>query len=78
MGGAAGRDQPALMPVTRMTNAAIDHVAFAMEETRADALRYASADLLAYRAEAPDSLVERQTQLWSRSLPGPKRNTAFA
>ncbi len=48
------------MPLTRLLNAAIDGVAGAMAETRADILRYASSDLLCYRAETPQALVARQ------------------
>jgi len=51
---------PADMPLTRLMNSAIDGVAHTMAETRADILRYAGADLLCYRPEAPDALVARQ------------------
>ncbi len=48
------------MPLTRLLNAAIDGVAGAMAETRAEIARYAGSDLLCYRAEAPEALVARQ------------------
>ncbi len=51
---------PADMPITRLLNSAIDGVAQAMDETRAEILRYAGADLLCYRAEEPERLAERQ------------------
>jgi chaperone required for assembly of F1-ATPase len=51
---------PADMPLTRLLNSAIDGVADTMAETRADILGYAGSDLLCYRAEEPDTLVERQ------------------
>ena len=51
---------PADMPLTRLLNSAIDGVAGAMEETRAEILRYAGSDLLCYRAETPEGLAERQ------------------
>ena len=51
---------PADMPITRLLNSAIDGVARAMDETRAEILRYAGADLLCYRAEEPERLAERQ------------------
>lgn len=51
---------PADMPITRLLNTAIDGVAHTMEETRADIARYAGSDLLCYRAEAPETLAERQ------------------
>jgi chaperone required for assembly of F1-ATPase len=51
---------PAEMPLTRLLNSAIDGVARTMDETRADIARYAGSDLVCYRAEAPESLAERQ------------------
>ncbi len=51
---------PADMPLTRLLNSAIDGVAKAMDETRAEIVRYAGSDLLCYRAESPEALAERQ------------------
>ncbi len=51
---------PSDMPLTRLINSAVDGVAEAMEETRAEIVRYAGSDLLCYRAEAPESLAGRQ------------------
>jgi chaperone required for assembly of F1-ATPase len=51
---------PATMPATRIANSAIDGVARAMPETRAELARYAGSDLLFYRAGAPDRLVAAQ------------------
>ena len=48
---------PAAMPLTRLANSAIDGVAAAIEATRAEIAGYAGADLLCYRAEAPEALV---------------------
>ena len=59
---------PADMPLTRLLNSAIDGVAHTMAETRADLLRYAGADLLCYRAEEPDTLVERQAHAFDPVL----------
>lgn len=59
---------PATMPVTRIAHAAIDHVAAAMEEVRADILKYAASDLVCYRAADPQALVERQAHLWDPVL----------
>ncbi len=56
---------PAAMPATRIVNAAIDHVAFAMDEVRADLCRYAGSDLICYRASEPARLAELQQQHWS-------------
>ncbi len=55
-----GTIDPADMPITRLLNSAIDGVARTMEETRADIARYAGSDLFCYRAEAPETLAERQ------------------
>jgi len=59
---------PADMPLTRLMNSAIDGVAHTMAETRADILRYAGADFLCYRAEAPDTLVARQAHAFDPVL----------
>ncbi len=44
---------PATMPATRIVHAALDHVAQAMGEVRADILKYAASDLVCYRAAIP-------------------------
>ncbi|HZZ25346.1 MAG TPA: ATP12 family protein [Roseiarcus sp.] len=59
---------PAEMPLTRLLNSAIDGVAHTMAETRADILRYAGSDLLCYRAEEPEALVERQAHAFDPIL----------
>ena len=56
------------MPLTRLLNSAIDGVARTMEETRAEIVRYAGSDLLCYRAEAPETLAERQRQAFDPVL----------
>lgn len=55
---------PARMPLTRLANAAIDGVAREREAVAAEIVKYAASDLVCYRAEYPDRLVERQTALW--------------
>ena len=52
--------EPGDMPLTRLLNAAIDGVAQRMEETRAEIAAYAGSDLLCYRADAPQTLAERE------------------
>ncbi len=52
---------PAAMPLTRLSACALDGVAAAMEETRAEIAGYAGSDSLCYRAEAPDALVAAET-----------------
>ncbi len=59
---------PATMPVTRVLHAAIDHVADAMGDVRADIVKYAGSDLVCYRAPEPERLVERQSALWDPVL----------
>lgn len=59
---------PVHMPVTRILHAAIDHVAQAMDEVRADILKYAGTDLVCYRADDPDRLVALQAQHWDPVL----------
>lgn len=55
---------PAAMPMTRLVNTAIDGVAETMEAVAQDAARFAESDLLCYRAEDPEGLVARQTEVW--------------
>ena len=40
----------------------------AQEEVFEDILRYAGSDLICYRAEAPEALVERESELWDPYL----------
>jgi chaperone required for assembly of F1-ATPase len=59
---------PRSMPLTGLANAAIDRVApdpAAFARTLAE---YGESDLLCYRAEGPQSLVERQHRLWDGLL----------
>jgi chaperone required for assembly of F1-ATPase len=46
----------------------IDAVADAMEPVADEVVQYLGADLLCYRAEAPDGLVESQTRHWDPVL----------
>ncbi|HEX5934774.1 MAG TPA: ATP12 family chaperone protein [Pseudorhizobium sp.] len=55
---------PATMPVTKLVNTAIDGVAAEPQAVFEDILRFASSDLLCYRADAPEELVGRQTDRW--------------
>ena len=58
------RIDPFTMPVTRIVNAAIDRVAGEMAGVRAEIGKYARTDLVCYRAEAPQSLVDVQAAAW--------------
>lgn len=55
---------PARMPATRLANTAIDGIAHDPQAVLEDILRFASSDMLCYRADAPERLVQRQTELW--------------
>ena len=55
---------PRAMPLTGLANAAIDRVAPDPRGFAAGLARYAESDLLCYRAEGPEPLVERQRVAW--------------
>ena len=59
---------PAVMPLTRIANTAIDAVADAEVSVAADVAAYAGSDLLCYRADGPGRLVERQAAAWDPVL----------
>ena len=60
--------KPATMPLTTLACTAIDAVANTMPAVAEDIGSYAMSDLLCYRAEAPDGLVERQAAGWDPLL----------
>ncbi len=59
---------PTAMPWTRSANAAIDKVSTQRLEVMGHLASYAETDLLCYRAEGPESLVERQNLAWNPLL----------
>ncbi len=59
---------PGSMPVTRLANTALDGVALDPQAVKEDILRFAGMDLLCYRADGPQTLVERQTEIWDPIL----------
>jgi len=59
---------PSTMPATRIANSAIDGVAAAMAETRAELAAYAETDLLYYRAGEPEKLVAAQAEAYDPAL----------
>ncbi|MDS1135216.1 ATP12 family chaperone protein [Nitratireductor indicus] len=59
---------PAQMPVTRLVNTAIDGVAIHTQPVVEDVLRYATGDLLCYRAPSPERLVTMQAEAWDPVL----------
>ena len=52
------------MPVMRLANTALDGVAADPQAVLEDVLRFASSDLLCYRAGEPEGLVARQSEAW--------------
>ena len=62
------RIDPARMPLTRLANTAIDGVAGREDEVRADVVKFAASDLVCYRAERPEGLIQHQSELWDPVL----------
>lgn len=63
-----GEVRPALMPMTRMANSAIDKVAPQFDAVAAILADYGGTDLLCYRAAGPAELVARQAASWDPVL----------
>ncbi|WP_378951061.1 ATP12 family chaperone protein [Mesorhizobium sp. ANAO-SY3R2] len=59
---------PFTMPVLRLVNTAIDGVATDPQAVLEDILRFASSDLLCYRADSPEKLVQLQNEAWDPVL----------
>jgi chaperone required for assembly of F1-ATPase len=55
---------PARMPLTRLANSIIDGVAASASAVAAEVEKYLGSDLLFYRADGPERLVARQSDLW--------------
>ena len=66
--GQGDRIRPAEMPITQFANTAIDRVAPQPMAVVEGLLAFAGTDLICYRAESPEALVERQQQLWQPLL----------
>jgi len=62
------RIDPLSMPLTQLANTAIDLTPERRRETVAELVRYGETDLLCYRADRPQSLVERQEASWQPLL----------
>lgn len=59
---------PGKMPVFRLANSAAEGVAENMAAVADDLVRFAGSDLLCYRAETPEGLVENQKRHWDPVL----------
>jgi len=68
-----GEIDPRAMPLTGLANAAIDRVAPDKDTFATGLARYAEADLVCYRADNPDGLVERQAESWDALLAWARR-----
>jgi chaperone required for assembly of F1-ATPase len=67
------RIDPRAMPLTGLSNAAIDRVAPNRQAFAAGLAKYAEGDLACYRAEGPPELVERQAESWDALLSWARR-----
>lgn len=66
---AAGDDiDPAAMPITGFANAAIDRVRADRQGFIGSIAAYGESDLLCYRAQEPEELVQRQAAVWDHWL----------
>ena len=59
---------PREMPLTGLSNAAVDHIAPNPDIFRDDLARYAEGDLLCYRADHPPKLIGAQAAAWDPLL----------
>lgn len=59
---------PRAMPLTGLANAAVDRIAPDPAAFAAGLARYGESDLLCYRADGPEPLVERQAAAWDPPL----------
>lgn len=59
---------PSTMPATRTANSAIDKLTVQFDEVANLLAAYGETDLLCYRAEAPEGLVQRQNEAWDPLL----------
>jgi chaperone required for assembly of F1-ATPase len=65
---------PATMPLTRIVNSAIDGVAYRLDATVDEIVKYAGADLVCYRAAGPRMLIETQAAAWNFVLEFAREN----
>lgn len=55
---------PAQMPLTRLLNVAVERTPHMRDDLIAEARRYGATDLLCYRADTPQALVDMQSAEW--------------
>jgi chaperone required for assembly of F1-ATPase len=64
----AEKIDPHSMPLTRLANTALDRVASDPDRIVAEIVDFAGSDLVCYRAEKPQDLIERQARAWQPVL----------
>ena len=66
--GQAEKIDPHTMPITRLANTALDRVETDRGRIVGEIVDFAASDLVCYRAEKPQELVERQARSWQPVL----------
>lgn len=64
---------PRAMPLTGLANAALDRIAPEQDSYAAGLARYGESDLLTYRADGPQELIDRQAEAWDPLLAWARR-----
>ncbi|MEQ1901551.1 MAG: ATP12 family protein [Devosia sp.] len=59
---------PQTMPLVRLVNSAVEAGPESLPGLKGEVVKYSANDLLLYRAESPQSLVERQEDIWDGLL----------
>jgi chaperone required for assembly of F1-ATPase len=59
---------PATMPMVRLVNSAVESGEEMIPEFRAEVIKFAGNDLLLYRADTPQDLVDEQERVWDGAL----------
>ncbi|GLQ18667.1 ATP12 family chaperone protein [Maritalea porphyrae] len=59
---------PATMPLTRLVNTIVERGNKALDDVKAEIVKFAGNDLLVYRADSPQELVDLQTKHWGGAL----------
>lgn len=67
------RIDPRAMPLTGLANAAIDRIATDRQNYAAGLASYGESDLVCYRAEGPELLVQRQAESWDALIAWARR-----
>jgi chaperone required for assembly of F1-ATPase len=60
--------RPSSMPMMQLASTAVDRVGPHRAQIVADSAGYAASDLICYRSDTPEQLVQRQTEIWQPLL----------